>query len=209
MSEKPVRTFVAIELDDSIRRDLSEIQSVLQRQMGDRWIRWVRPEGIHLTLNFLGDVPSGRLDAIGEALARACRDLGSFEVRLGGLGCFPNVQCPRVVWVGLTGDVPSLLDLQRATTQSLEDLGFAPEGRVYSPHLTLGRVRQGASGRDRAIIGACVEKADVPHLNAMRVETVSLMRSDLSRQGARHHRLAGFPLEGGHNYGILKHPRED
>jgi 2'-5' RNA ligase len=197
MAERSVRTFVAVELDSSIRQGLSGMQSDLQRHLDEWSIRWVRPQGIHLTLNFLGDVPVGRLDSIGKALARACRGLEPFEVRPAGLGCFPNTQRPRVIWVGLTGDVESLLVLQKATTTALDALGFAPEGRAYSPHLTLGRVRQGSSGRERTVIGACVQKADVPDLDAMRVESVSLMRSDLSRQGARYHRLDGFPLEGG------------
>jgi 2'-5' RNA ligase len=207
MSEKPVRTFVAVELDDLVRQGLSEVQDKLQRQLGNRWVRWVRPEGIHLTLNFLGNVPAGRLDAIEEALAHACRGLGPSVVRPGGLGCFPNPRRPRVVWVGLTGDVPALLALQKATTRALEDLGFSPESRAYSPHLTLGRVRQEVSGGDRAVIGTCVEKTATLHLNAIRVETVSLMRSDLSPQGAQYHRLAGFPLESSPNCGILEHPR--
>lgn len=197
MSERSVRTFVAVELDDSIRQGLSRIQSDLRRHLEERSIRWVRPEGIHLTLNFLGDVPAGHLDSIGKALALACRHLGPFEVRPAGLGCFPNMQRPRVIWVGLTGDVASLLELQKATTSALEELGLAPEGRAYSPHLTLGRVRQETRGRERAVIGACVQKANASDLDAMRVEIVSLMRSDLSHQGARYHRLEGFPLEGG------------
>jgi len=196
MSERTVRAFVAVELDDSIRRGLFRIQSDLQRHLEKRAIRWVRPEGIHLTLNFLGDVPAGRLDSIGEVLAPACRGLAPFEVHPERLGCFPDFKRPRVIWVGLGGDVASLLALQKATTGALDSVGFSPEGRSYSPHLTLGRVRREVRGREKSTIGPHIQEIEVPALGAIGVESVILMRSDLSPRGASYLRLGSFPLEG-------------
>ena len=144
-----VRAFVAVDISEGARDALSEATARLQHQTPSA-VRWVRPEGIHLTLKFLGDVDAGLVDRILGALEPTARGTGPFSLGLSGLGAFPSADSPRVVWVGLKGDLAPLGELQARIDRQLNaDLGFAPEGRPFRPHLTLGRLRQGASAADR------------------------------------------------------------
>ncbi|MDI7277312.1 MAG: RNA 2',3'-cyclic phosphodiesterase, partial [Anaerolineae bacterium] len=145
-----VRTFVAIELDVDLRTTLGELQGRLRRAPLARLGRWVAPEGIHLTLKFLGNVPAGRVPELGEALRRACARIAPFEIAIAGLGCFPSYQRPRVLWVGVEEPTGSLERLYSAVERELERVGFRPEGRPFTPHLTLARVSDHAAHRERA-----------------------------------------------------------
>jgi RNA 2',3'-cyclic 3'-phosphodiesterase len=188
-----IRTFIAIELTTPILESLGDLQARMQRDLPPGLLRWVRPEGIHLTLAFLGDVAVERVDPIAEALAEACAGHAPFTVSVAGMGCFPNVRRPRVVWVGVEEPSGALARLQHDIEQALVPLGFGPEGRAFSPHLTLGRVK-GGSREALAALGAYVERAKV-RIGEMKVETVHLMRSDLRPSGAVYTALAVVPLE--------------
>jgi 2'-5' RNA ligase len=188
-----IRTFIAIELTAPILASLSDLQTQMQRDLPPKLLRWVRPEGIHLTLVFLGDIAVEQVDPVAEALAEACAGHGPFTVSIAGVGCFPNVRRPRVVWVGVAEPSGELARLQREIEQALVPLGFAPEGRDFHPHLTLGRVKGG--GRPaREALGAYVDRAKV-RIGEMEVEAVHLMRSDLRPSGAVYTELAVVPLE--------------
>jgi len=185
-----IRAFVAIELSDSLAAALAETQ----RRLKDRAplpVRWTDPRGIHLTLKFLGDVDAGRMGAIEEAVTRAVAGTGPFRIALGALGGFPTLARPRVIWLGLEGDLPALERLQQRVERELAPLGFPPEGRPFTAHLTLGRVREG--GKRPATAGAWPDVADLRGVGQT-VEGVSLMRSDLHPTGAVYTRLAAFPL---------------
>src|SRR5688572_24369859 len=139
-----IRTFVALELPGEVKAALSEAGHKLGAELGPsaRAVRWTRPESIHLTLQFLGDVPVGMKQLIKEAIARGCADRGPIELSLGGLGVFPNLARPRVIWVGLDGEnesIEALRSLQSAVSSELGKIGFKPD-KEFSPHLTLGRV---------------------------------------------------------------------
>jgi 2'-5' RNA ligase len=139
-----VRLFVALELDDQARGLLAEYQRQLAAL--DRAVRWVRPEQIHLTLQFLGDVPDGRVPDVTRALDGLSR-LGAFSFEIEGVGTFGSLRSPRVIWVGVRMPNAGLSDLQKACEKSLAEVGFAPEGRAYKPHLTLGRVKDPRAGQ--------------------------------------------------------------
>lgn len=193
-----VRTFVAIELDTAFVRVLATMQADLQKGGAARAGRWVRPEGIHLTLKFLGDVPEDKLDAIYRAVGNACASFAPFTLTLGTLGCFPNLRRPRVVWVGVQDEAGQLAALQQAVERELDQLGYQPEERGFTPHLTLARVREETRHEDVEALVKLIDKAQVatppPPVTTMRVESVSVMKSDLQPSGAVYTELSRQPL---------------
>jgi 2'-5' RNA ligase len=187
-----MRLFVACELPSATRAALAEVQSQL-RARGAAEVRWVHPEGMHLTLKFLGEVPAAKVGAIEEALAGAVE--GPLEMRLTfpTLGAFGGPTRLRVLWVGVEGDAPRLVELARGVEKALAPLGFPPERRPYSPHLTLARVSDRASPEQRQRLAELVAAFPMPPVPDALVREVSLMRSFLEPGGARYRRLAAFP----------------
>ena len=194
----PLRAFISIDLPSDARIALAEIQTELSRRATatglGRAVRWTRPESIHLTLKFLGDTPADLVPRLGDrlrgGLARAC----VLSLRLSTLGVFPNARAPRVIWVGLAGDLASLDQLQRSVEDAVSPLGFPAERRPFSPHLTLGRVVEAASPRSREELGRLVLEASPPAAVEFVVGEVSLMRSELTCGGAIYSRLDSFTL---------------
>ena len=187
-----IRLFVACELPGEAREALAAVQRLLQER-GAQGLRWVRPEGIHLTLKFLGEVPARRLEEVEEALARAVRDPFRLSVRLGRVGSFGGSAGLRVVWVGLEGDVEALAGLATQVERALQSLGFPRERRPFAAHLTLARVRDGVSPNDRRRLFEIVRSLEPPTLPGAILETVSLMQSTLRPGGAIYQCLARFP----------------
>ncbi len=180
-----MRLFVALELPPAVREAAAEIQGRLKPTGAE--VKWVRPESMHLTLKFLGEVRPDMVPALQEALEHACQGRRALELELSGCGAFPGRGRPRVVWLGVRGQVEELADLAGAVEESLAGLGFAPERRPFRAHLTLGRVRQGRRGRrapdtrelSRALAGLGSWQGP-----AFRAATVALMQSTLTPQGA-------------------------
>jgi len=193
---KQVRTFIAIELDETINAALADLQGQLKAKIPQGSVRWVKPGGIHLTLKFLGDVPANRIEEIERALTQACAEFPAFSLSVGGLGCFPNPQRPRVVWVGVQEESETLAGLQKAIEDGMEKLGFAPEGRKFHAHLTLGRARRRTSSGDVRRLGRLVKECDIGQLGRMEARAVSLVKSDLRPTGAVYTQLATVRLEG-------------
>ncbi len=189
-----LRLFIALELPAAVLEALTAVQDQLRADGPRRAVRWTRPEGIHLTLQFLGETPAARQDTIRGALQQASQGHGPLALRAEGLGCFPNPSKPRVVWVGLTGDRPALEALQQAVEGALAPLGFPPEKRRFSPHLTLGRVRREAQPAEVKALGRLVQTNDLGLVAAWTAGTVSLMRSELRPAGAHYTCLAAVPL---------------
>ncbi len=191
-----IRTFIAIELNDTHRRALAEAQAQLKQHPGARHIRWVAPESIHVTLKFLGGVDAGKIAAVERAVAEACLGTPSFQLTMGGVGAFPNVKRPRVVWIGIGGAVQTVESLAGRIDVACQALGFAREERPFSPHLTLGRVKRDVRPSDWAAIGAMIEQAAVGDLGEIEVSGVSAMKSDLRPSGSVYTQLAEIPLTG-------------
>jgi 2'-5' RNA ligase len=192
---KQIRTFIAIELDETINAALTDLQEQLKAKVPRNSVRWVRPEGIHLTLKFLGDVPVNRIEEVERALTQACAGFPAFSFSVRGLGCFPNPRRPRVVWVGVQEESRTLKRLQKAIEDGMEKLGFAPERRKFHAHLTLGRVRRRTSSGDVRRLGQLVEETDIGLLGQMEARAVSLIKSDLRPTGAVYTQLAAVKLE--------------
>jgi 2'-5' RNA ligase len=186
-----LRLFVAIELPGEVREALSRLQHDLQRRSLER-LRWVRPEGIHLTLKFLGAAPHEKVPEIEEALTDAAAGVAQHELVLGEIGTFGGNR-PRVVWVDLRGDLDPVRDLQERTERALNALGYEREARGWSPHVTLARVRPETAREAAKALPAALEGVRVP-AGVIPLREVSLMRSTLRPSGAVYERLTAFPL---------------
>jgi 2'-5' RNA ligase len=190
---EPIRAFIAIELPSQIKASLSKLQDTLRKSRSAS-VKWVDTEGIHLTLKFLGNVDEGEIPALKEALSEAVEGIVPFNLALGNPGAFPNIQAPRVVWVGVVGEVETLITLHNNIKDVLAPLGFSPEVRAFSPHLTLGRVRDEASSVERRHLGEVIASLKGGEGSSFKVDSLSLMRSRLTREGAIYNRLASFAL---------------
>jgi len=191
-----IRSFVAIELEEDVKRALGELQQTLRDSGTEGQVRWVKPDGMHLTLKFLGNVPADRIKELTLAVTRGCQGVRQFRIGFQGLGCFPSLSRPNVIWVGVEGETEELAALQTGIEEHLSVLGYPPEKRRYAPHLTLGRVGRDVAPSQQRRLGSLVEALTVGVLGEMPVPEVSLMRSDLSPSGARYSQLAVIQLEG-------------
>ena len=195
MSDIPqdhVRLFVACEVPDEVKEAIGETIEGLRKKSGPA-VRWIKPEGVHVTLKFLGEVPAKKLPAVKLAIQEAVVGHSPFELEFSNIGTFGGREGLRIMWVGIAGDVLRLEALVRAVNAALAVVGFEPERRPFRPHLTLGRVRDEIGTRHRAEIEVAVGKTDVPGVN-WRTSQVSLMRSKLGPGGASYEVLATFPL---------------
>lgn len=184
MPDDILRTFIAIELDESLRIAIARVQGKLKRQTPPGSVKWVAPDGIHLTLKFLGDTPASRVPEVATALRRACAGVTPFEFSVEGRGCFPNFRRPRVVWVAVRDRWQTLAQLQSAIEREVAPLGWPTEERGFSPHLTLGRIARGATPTAQAALGQLVEGYEVGQIGQQRATRVCLIRSDLRPTGA-------------------------
>ncbi len=178
-----VRLFLAINLPAEIKEKLAALQNELAESRAD--VRWVRPEGIHLTLKFLGNVSEDRIEEIVAAAQEAIKKASPGVIKLGikGLGTFPPHKAPRVVWAGLTGDLVPLARLQQALEEALARIGFEKENRPFIPHLTLGRVK--SSRRKEALLKK-IEKYREEEITPeiIEVSEIVLYQSTLHPKGA-------------------------
>ena len=179
-----MRLFIALELPEAALEVIGKVQEQLKRAIPDRAVRWVQLDSIHLTLKLLGDVNQKQVAALQEALTAAAAGHRRLNLTIEGLGCFPNSQRPRVIWVGVGGDRPQLAALQDSVEQHIAPLGFPPEGRGFTPHLTLGRTQRHASRDEQLEIGRAVERGLQNPAIEWQAEAVSLIQSDLRPSGA-------------------------
>lgn len=184
-----MRLFIALNLPSEVRGRVYEAAAPLRAL--DLPVRWVDPAQIHLTLKFLGDVPERDVPSVGACVAAVARRHEPFSFRIGGLGGFPSLERPRVLWVGVRA--PAVLGaLQSALEGELAALGFPRDDRPFRPHLTLGRVRAGARPRTFQELRGRAAALDIEEVVDAR--TVDLMRSTLDPRGARYDRITGSPL---------------
>jgi 2'-5' RNA ligase len=192
-----LRTFIAIELDEELRHNLRQLQDRLRGQVAPRCVRWVRPEGVHLTLKFLGDTPLDKIDAVHAALAQAAAQVEPFTFDVSGLGCFPNTRRPRVVWVGIQEPTGRLARLRDLIEHCVAPVGFPTERRSFHPHLTLGRVQRHASKSEVREIGEVVATCITGAVDEVAVASVAHIKSDLQPSGAVYTTLFDASLGGG------------
>jgi 2'-5' RNA ligase len=188
-----IRSFIAIELPGELKLALARLQDKLKS--GSRApVKWVGTDSIHLTLKFLGNIDSGIIVRITSVLEEAVRGTHPFSIEVSGLGVFPNIRRVQVVWVGLTGDVEKLGQLQQRIESGLIPLGFAAESRPFTPHLTLGRVRDYVTPVDREGLGQLVTSTAFEAICKMNVDDVHLIRSQLTREGPIYSKITTVAL---------------
>jgi RNA 2',3'-cyclic 3'-phosphodiesterase len=188
--EKSIRAFLAIELPTDIINEIHVIQSRLRKLLPGT-VRWVRPEGIHLTLKFFGDVSENDIVKIKGDMEDQVRGAEPFALDVETLGVFPDLNRPRVIWLGMGGDVERLIRFQKSMDQKLHESGFEKENRSFQPHLTLARIKDPKSVIGLAKIVEKMDKDSAGHFDAM---GLTLFRSQLTPGGAVYSKLAWFPF---------------
>lgn len=186
-----MRLFVAIEIPEAIQTALAGMQQELRRAQAD--INWTKPENIHLTLRFLGEVEAGRVDALKRVCNETAARFRPFVLQMSGAGVFPNFRQPRVLWAGLSGETETAATLQKQLEAGLVASGFAREDKPFKPHLTIGRVK---SPKNAGQVAALTEIYEVPDCS-FEVREIVLMRSELLPAGARYTPLIKSSLRGG------------
>lgn len=174
-----MRLFISIELPEEIKRAIGQVQEQLRKAGASAG--WTRPGGIHLTIKFLGEVPEAKVQDIMAVLPGAAQGAGNLNLAVAGAGAFPNAKNPRVLWLGVQGDLDPLSVLQGRVEDAMERLGFERETHKFSPHLTLARIKlpKPRDNWQRVIEGI----RDV-RLGSFEAGHISLMRSELKREGA-------------------------
>jgi 2'-5' RNA ligase len=184
VSDNPeqIRSFIAIELSEEAKEGLARLRKELERDE-NKFVKWVEPGGIHLTLKFLGNIAFKQVTEITKAIEKGAQGISPFHLEISGLGAFPNLKQIRVFWVAISGELDKLSRLQQSIDSALAALRFGKEERPFVPHLTLARIREGASPLDRRSFGELVDSIIFEDKYDVEVKAISLMRSQLTRAG--------------------------
>jgi 2'-5' RNA ligase len=177
-----LRSFIAIELPPELKSELQSIQTSLQKGQVN-YVKWVDTHNIHLTLKFLGDIERAQIDPIVSAIETSTGNSRPFSLSLQDVGAFPSLDRPNIVWAGLQGDLKTLSVWQITIEQNLKPLGFTPESRPFSPHLTLGRVRENATLLEKQSLGRQLAAIHLKSGSPMIVSSLNLVHSQLTPKG--------------------------
>jgi 2'-5' RNA ligase len=196
--ETPMRLFVALDLPESWKQALGDLQDGMQTAITARFgngvrPRWVRPEGIHLTLKFLGDTPPSRLESLNTALSRAVPNAPGFDLELSRAGAFEQRRSPRVILATIAVEGRALLDLHETIETWLASAGWPRDSHTFHPHLTLARLPEAMDDATRRAVAEVTAAFDPAQAPTWYVDRVHLIRSHLGPGGARYEHLAAFP----------------
>jgi 2'-5' RNA ligase len=185
-----VRTFIAIELPQPVQDSLA---ALIERLRGSRArVTWVKPENMHLTLRFLGNMEPDPLDRLRANLEVALHDTRSFALRVQGLGAFPNARRPSVLWAGVESDDGELGRVHAIAERAAQSIGLAPETKAFHPHLTLARVKNPA---EAAAVMPFWEREQGFEGGSFPVNRVILFSSTLTPRGPVHRPIQEFPFQ--------------
>ena len=187
-----LRAFIALEIPASLQDAIEQHTTSLRTASGSS-VRWVQPRNLHLTLKFLGDVSPSSIQFLHQMLTAEAARFPSFVIQFGGLGAFPSPKRPRVIWIGIQAP-PELEALQHAVEAGSARLGYGPEERPFTPHLTVGRVRQAATALEQQRLRLALESARIGPIGKAEIKGISLMKSDLQPAGSVYTRLFSTPL---------------
>jgi 2'-5' RNA ligase len=188
-----IRSFLAFELPVNIKKTVLKVTGEIRDSGLD--VRWVKAENIHLTMVFLGNVKMEGIEGIEEEVRNVCPVYGSFDIALKGMGCFPNRRRPRVLWLGLDGEIERMSHFRDGLQRALKAFGIKEEKRPFRPHLTLGRfrsTRKMGSRLEELLSEYAALESPVESLNEL-----YLFKSDLNPRGAVYTKLKSWPLSGG------------
>jgi 2'-5' RNA ligase len=188
-----LRAFIAVEIPAEIQQNVYKQTAAFRRGI-ESLIRWVPAHNMHLTLKFLGDVSPNNVEFLVQMLRNEAALVPAFDIHLAGLGAFPNLRRPRVIYVGI--QAPAALDaLQRGIEAAAHRLGYEAEERPFSAHLTLGRLRQNATAVEQQQIRRALQGTQVDVFGTARVDSLHLYKSDLNPGGSIYTRLHSAPLK--------------
>lgn len=192
-----IRSFVAIPIPAEIRRRLVEVENDLMPARAG--VKWVSEDNFHVTLKFLGYVEPERLEAVARGVEAAVRGIGPFEVELAGVGAFPKITRPSVVWVGVTRGAQEMISLADRVDGEMAKIGFERETRPFSPHITLGRVKspkdRGGPPENLDRLRELIERHQAREVGSFGVEQVNIMRSELRITGPIYTAISDFKFQ--------------
>ncbi|MFC1932069.1 RNA 2',3'-cyclic phosphodiesterase [Chloroflexota bacterium] len=188
-----IRSFIAIELPDELKLELDQLKAQLKSGT-QPWVKWVDPNSIHLTLKFLGNISLDKAGEITRAIEKAAQGIPPFCLEVKDLGVFPNLKRVQIAWVGISGEIDKLAQLQQHIESNLALLGFVPESRPFTAHLTLARLRNQASLDERQRFGQLIASTRF-EAGIIKVDAISLMKSQLTREGAIYSRISSVRLK--------------
>jgi 2'-5' RNA ligase len=181
-----IRSFIAFDIDnESVLKKMLDVQNLLAKTGAD--LKLVEPQNIHVTLRFLGDITASMVEKIFEEMKKT--QFVPFEVKLQGVGAFPNLHYPRVLWIGMTQGADQLRNIFSQLEPRLGSLGFAPDSKGFSPHLTIARVK---SGRNKVELSRCAKENEAYEFGVIRASCLRLKKSDLTPRGPIYSTLKEF-----------------
>jgi len=184
-----IRTFIAIELPVEVKQVVRQIQDQLGESV--KGVRWVKQENIHLSIKFLGNVEENKIKDIATAVKNAVKDSSVMTLKMGHLGIFPNEKRPRILWLGIEGDVREFMSMSKNCELELTKLGFEKDAREKIPHITVGRIR--SSKKQKGLVNII---KDIPIKSVkFKTDTLKLMRSELNQNGAIYTNLHSVKLD--------------
>lgn len=185
-----LRAFIAVEMPSPVVDAIRQQQQVLKRNDTD--LRWVRPENLHLTLRFLGDISPAAIGTVQTAMERSIYKQRPFSLMLKGGGVFPGVKRPRVMWVGIEGEVDALGNLHRQLTACLAEQGIPAENRPFKGHLTIARIKDRLDAEELSKMLSCLT---IFKTEPFMVNGMDLFKSDLTPKGAVYTRLVTAKMD--------------
>jgi RNA 2',3'-cyclic 3'-phosphodiesterase len=188
-----LRAFIAIEFPQNLQDSIEKQTALLRQTLGNQIIRWVPTQNMHLTLKFIGDISTSHVEFLKQLVAQEAASHPQFELQIGGLGSFPTSRRPRILWAGLHAP-PDLVSLQKSIESGASRLGYEKEERDFSPHLTLGRVRQNLNPAELQNIRTALDTIQLGNISSTRVDSIHLIKSDLHPSGPVYTKLFSAPL---------------
>jgi 2'-5' RNA ligase len=173
-----MRTFIAVELPENIKKKIGELQAPLKKTSA--FVSWVKPENIHITLKFLGEVPEGKINEVFSATEVSLENAKKFKMNLKGTGAFPDFRRPRVIWIGTAKGGEELSNMATKIEEEMEKIGYPKENRKFSPHFTMGRVK---SPKNIENLMELVKSTDF-ETEDIEINEVTVMKSQLHPAGA-------------------------
>jgi len=189
-----LRLFVALEFPLDIKTSINQILDQLRQEKMAKSLRISRFDHLHITLKFLGDTPEEQIESIENALSATLSGIHPFELSLKQIDTFPRDRSPRVIWLGLDGNLPKLRDLVDQLETALTPLGFQKEERPFTPHLTLARIKKNSFNKKDEAHSKLLSIVKTPYFTPFQVEKVSLMKSTLKSEGSNYECLKVFKL---------------
>jgi len=189
-----LRTFIAVEIPSHVQKKIQQETEPLRKAIGSSLVRWVSIQNVHLTLKFLGDVSPASVDTLTQMLRVEADSCPEVDMQISGLGSFPSLRRPRVLFIGI--QAPAELEaLYRGIESACARLGYESEGRGFSPHLTIGRIKQDASVADQQKVRHALAETKIDSLGIARVNSVHLHKSDLKPTGSVYTQIFSAPLK--------------